>query len=205
MRILFLIFAWIFSLFCLCLVPVYGILSVTGFLGLLVGLLALPINPIRRLWERILPPQSPRFSRQALLFAAFCVLLAAAPTPYTNAAAGLADSAATTTQKKVTLIPVPTAAPVASTPLPDRTSVPTASAESEAGESPSSALPPESSDTAAQTAQGQDDQELVYIAGSGKGTRYHSDPTCSQMKNATPLTKKEAEARGYSACKRCIG
>ena len=205
MRILFLIFAWIFSLFCLCLVPVYGIFSVTGFLGLLVGLLALPIAPIRRLWDRILPPQSPRFSRQALLFAAFCVLLAAAPTPYTNAATGLTDSAAVTAQKKAALVPVPTAAADVSTPQPGWTPAPTASIKDEASESASLALTPESSSAASQTAQGQDDQELVYIAGSGKGTRYHSDPTCSQMKNATPLTKEEAEARGYSPCKRCIG
>lgn len=45
----------------------------------------------------------------------------------------------------------------------------------------------------------------VYIASSGKGKKYHSDPNCSSMNGATPLTKSEAEARGYTPCKKCYG
>lgn len=43
----------------------------------------------------------------------------------------------------------------------------------------------------------------VYIASSGNGTKYHSNPNCSNMKGATPLTQAEAEARGYTPCKKC--
>jgi len=43
----------------------------------------------------------------------------------------------------------------------------------------------------------------VYIAGSGRGKRYHSNPNCSNMKNPVPLTIEDAQARGYTPCKKC--
>lgn len=43
----------------------------------------------------------------------------------------------------------------------------------------------------------------VYIAGSGKGKRYHSHPSCSNMSNPIPITLSDAQARGYTACKKC--
>lgn len=43
----------------------------------------------------------------------------------------------------------------------------------------------------------------VYIASSGNGTKYHSNPNCSNMKGTTALTQAEAEARGYTPCKKC--
>ena len=45
----------------------------------------------------------------------------------------------------------------------------------------------------------------VYIAGSGKGKKYHSDPNCSNMNDPVPLTQAEAEARNYTPCKKCYG
>lgn len=35
------------------------------------------------------------------------------------------------------------------------------------------------------------------------GSKYHSIPTCSGMKDPTQVTKEEAERRGYTPCKRC--
>lgn len=35
------------------------------------------------------------------------------------------------------------------------------------------------------------------------GSRYHSTPTCSGMKDPTQVTKEEAQRRGYTPCKRC--
>lgn len=35
------------------------------------------------------------------------------------------------------------------------------------------------------------------------GTKYHSTPTCSGMKDPTQVAKEEAERRGYTPCKRC--
>lgn len=49
---------------------------------------------------------------------------------------------------------------------------------------------------------------IVYIAATGNGTKYHIDPNCSKMNgNVIELTKDEAEAAGYSPCgqKRCYG
>lgn len=43
----------------------------------------------------------------------------------------------------------------------------------------------------------------VYIAGSGNGKRYHSNPNCSNMKNPVEISLSEAQARGYTACKKC--
>lgn len=44
-------------------------------------------------------------------------------------------------------------------------------------------------------------QEMVWIPKSGK--KYHSDPSCSNMKNPSQVTKEEAEDRGYEPCKKC--
>lgn len=53
----------------------------------------------------------------------------------------------------------------------------------------------------AQEAQPQGD--MVWIAGSGNGTKYHSDPSCSNMSNPVQISLADAQARGYEACKRC--
>lgn len=44
---------------------------------------------------------------------------------------------------------------------------------------------------------------MVYIASSGNGKKYHSNPNCSKMQGATAVTKEQAEAWGYTPCKRC--
>ena len=43
--------------------------------------------------------------------------------------------------------------------------------------------------------------EMVWIPNSG--TKYHSNSTCSKMKNPTKVSKQEAISRGYEPCKRC--
>lgn len=42
---------------------------------------------------------------------------------------------------------------------------------------------------------------MVWV--SQTGSKYHSNPTCSGMKNPTQITKAQAESRGLSPCKRC--
>lgn len=44
---------------------------------------------------------------------------------------------------------------------------------------------------------------VVYVASSGNGKRYHSNPNCSNMKRVDELSKSEAESRGYTPCKKC--
>lgn len=71
------------------------------------------------------------------------------------------------------------------------------------GNSPS---PPDSksvsSDPAPQpTTQTEKSSGTVWISQSG--SKYHSDPSCSGMKNPSQLSLSEAQSRGYTPCKRC--
>jgi len=43
---------------------------------------------------------------------------------------------------------------------------------------------------------------MVWIPTHG-GTKYHSNPTCSQMKDPLQVTIDEAIAQGFTACGRC--
>ncbi len=46
-------------------------------------------------------------------------------------------------------------------------------------------------------------QASVYIAVSGNGTKYHSDPHCSRMNGVIEMSVEEAQAMGYTPCKKC--
>lgn len=46
-------------------------------------------------------------------------------------------------------------------------------------------------------------ESSVYIASSGNGSKYHSNPSCSRMKGTISMTRSEAEAQGYTACAKC--
>ena len=189
-----LLLAWLFSLFCFATFIVYGLFSVTGFLGLWLGILALPLRPVHHLWQKMLPPESPRFARVAILAAAFCVMVAAAPN---NAAIPASDigsvSSASALQKN--LVPVPTRVPAESCAaiVAEPTEAPTPAADKDDFDSPQ-----QESTSAAQS-------NTVYVASSGKGSRYHSTPDCSGMKAPIALSVEEAEAQGYTPCKRCCG
>lgn len=49
----------------------------------------------------------------------------------------------------------------------------------------------------------QQQEEMVWIAGSGNGTKYHCDSSCSNMSNPVQISLADAQTRGYEACKRC--
>ena len=54
----------------------------------------------------------------------------------------------------------------------------------------------------------EDPEQEVYVAASGKGEKYHTNPQCSGMNgNVTAMTRAEAEAEGYAKCtkKACLG
>lgn len=223
------IFRWLLVLFCLVILLSRGLFSAPGFLALLVGILTLPVRPVQEIWKRILPSDSPRWAKGAILAAAFLVILASAsgpsekavPEPATDSI-GTEVPATPTPTPAVTATPFPTPSPTPSptptatpaptptvtpTPTPEPTPVPTeapvsAAYESQAaGESGTSAQS-EPSDAGTYTAP---QSGTVYIAGSGKGKKYHSNPNCSNMNNPVPLTQSEAEARGYTPCKKCYG
>lgn len=43
--------------------------------------------------------------------------------------------------------------------------------------------------------------QIVYI--SRTGSKYHSNPSCSNMKNPTAISIEESQAKGLEACKKC--
>ncbi len=43
----------------------------------------------------------------------------------------------------------------------------------------------------------------VYVAASGNGSKYHTNPNCSRMKGTISMTVSEAKAAGYTACSKC--
>lgn len=43
--------------------------------------------------------------------------------------------------------------------------------------------------------------QTVYV--SRTGSKYHSNPNCSNMKNPNSMTMEEAQAKGLEACKKC--
>lgn len=57
--------------------------------------------------------------------------------------------------------------------------------------------------TAQQAPQQPQQTQMVWIASSGNGTKYHSDPTCSNMKNPTQISIDEAIGRGKTPCSKC--
>lgn len=166
---------WLLILLSLGALLTYGLFSVSGLMGLVVAVLALPVTPVRKLWEVILPLDAPRFAKTAILTAAFLLVLASAPeTPAIRSIP----------QDEPQLLPTQTAVPV-----------PTVSPESglentvisEDGEA--AVLVPKDG--------------MVYVTGSGEGSKYHCDPSCSNIQDPVELTLAEAEAQGYTPCKRC--
>lgn len=49
----------------------------------------------------------------------------------------------------------------------------------------------------------ENDTATTYVFITKSGTKYHSDSSCSNIKNASQVTKEEAIDKGYSACKKC--
>lgn len=45
--------------------------------------------------------------------------------------------------------------------------------------------------------------QMVWIASSGNGTKYHSNPNCSRMKNPIQLSIQDAQNQGYGPCSKC--
>ena len=223
MRIVKTILRWGLMLVCLCILFARGLFSAPGFLALMVGVLALPVRPVQLLWNQILPSHSPRWAKGAVLTAAFLVVLAAASGPSdkamesANPESVLTETTATpAVTPEATATPSPTPSP---TPAPTPTATPTltpvptevptpapteapAASETQAAGDTGAAAASESSAASSYTAP---QSGTVYIAGSGKGKKYHSDPNCSNMNDPVPLTQAEAEARNYTPCKKCYG
>lgn len=58
-------------------------------------------------------------------------------------------------------------------------------------------------EAAAAAAQSEPVGTTVYVAASGNGKKYHSNPSCSNMSGTRELSQSSAEAEGYTPCKKC--
>lgn len=95
------------------------------------------------------------------------------------------------------VVPVaPTGDTTASNPAPDSSASSSTQSSSSQGSGSSQQSTAPITDTAPQDA-------MVWIAGSGNGTKYHSSSSCSSMKNPIQVTLSDAIARGYGPCARC--
>lgn len=52
-------------------------------------------------------------------------------------------------------------------------------------------------------AQASNENNETYVYVSSSGSKYHSNSSCSNMKNPSKITKTEAESRGLLPCKKC--
>jgi hypothetical protein len=60
---------------------------------------------------------------------------------------------------------------------------------------------PSGSPAAAKATEASTEEEMVWISSTGK--RYHSNPSCSGMKNPKKVSLSDAKAMGLTPCKRC--
>lgn len=72
-----------------------------------------------------------------------------------------------------------------------------------AAEAEAARVAQEQAAAAQQAAASQQREETVYTAASGKGSKYHTNPNCSGMKETISMTVSQATAQGYTPCKKC--
>lgn len=143
-------------------------------------------------------------------------------TPIPTATATIEPTATPTPEPTLSPTPEPTSTP-APTPIPTSTAVPTSAPVSEsssalaeyaatdsyavAGSDTSSEQPVEVTPdpTPEPVEEFASNGVMVWIAGSGNGKRYHCNPGCSNMNSPVEISLSDAQARGYTACKRCYG
>ena len=107
--------------------------------------------------------------------------------------------AQTTTQTPTTIeAPTTTQAPT-TTEAPTTTQAPTTT------EAPTTAQTPTTTKVtqAEEAYDAQENTATVWIASSGNGYAYHARSTCGNMKKSTPISLSDAQARGYTPCKKC--
>lgn len=122
----------------------------------------------------------------------------------------------TTEAQTTTQTPTTTEAPT-TTQAPTTTEAPTTTQASTTTEAPTTTQAPTTTEapTTAQTPtttkvtqaeeayDAQENTATVWIASSGNGYAYHARSTCGNMKKSTPISLSDAQARGYTPCKKC--
>lgn len=111
--------------------------------------------------------------------------------------------------ESATPTPAPTVEPTAeptSAPTPEPTVEPTPEPTPEITPEPTPEPTPEITPAPVQEetqAQTQPQEDMVWIASTGNGKKYHSYSGCSNMKNPIQVTLSDAIARGYERCSKC--
>lgn len=122
----------------------------------------------------------------------------------------------TTEAQTTTQTPTTTEAPT-TTQAPTTTEAPTTTQASTTTEAPTTTQAPTTTEapTTAQTPtttkvtqaeeayDAHENTATVWIASSGNGYAYHARSTCGNMKKSTPISLSDAQARGYTPCKKC--
>lgn len=165
------------------------------------GILLMPLEPIRQLWQKI-----PGFSGRlkyipiVLLFVVGCGIL-----PDTDQQLPVSSVATVSSQSQpaeptpapvVTATPSPVLEPTA-TPEPTAVPEPTSAPEPTAVPEPTSAPEPTAAPESAAP-----QSVMVWIPTHG-GTKYHTYSGCSNMIDPIEVTLEEATAQGFTPCQRC--
>lgn len=84
---------------------------------------------------------------------------------------------------------------------PTETPVPTTTVTPEPTETSIPTVTPTPVPTTEPITSAEENEPKVWI--SGTGSKYHSNPNCSNMSSPTQISLSDAEARGYEPCKKC--
>ena len=105
---------------------------------------------------------------------------------------------------ETTELPVTTEAQT-TTQTPTTTEAPTTTQAPTTTEAPTTAQTPTTTKVtqAEEAYDAQENTATVWIASSGNGYAYHARSTCGNMKKSTPISLSDAQARGYTPCKKC--
>lgn len=223
---------WLLTIFLLlCFLAFFP--SLTSALCLLVALLILPVERWQNFLSRYIPSENNvrGWTAAGLFFLALVFYgipftapagVAETPSPTPTMATVLEEGASPTPSPVASTSPTPTPSqaptptptlqPTAtpsptptSTPTPEPTAVATPIPTPEPTVEPGPASTVNNAAGGAVVASQESQGAMVWIAGSGNGTKYHRYSGCSNMNNPVEISLSDAQARGYTACKKCYG
>ena len=124
--------------------------------------------------------------------------------PVTTEAQTTTQTPTTTEAPTTTQAPTTTEAPT-TTQAATTTEAPTTTQAPTTTEAPTTAQTPTTTKVtqAEEAYDAQENTATVWIASSGNGYAYHARSTCGNMKKSTPISLSDAQARGYTPCKKC--
>lgn len=201
--------SWIFAVLCLLCRFAYSGHFVPVVLFTLAGLAALPIKPIRNLWERVLSGRTAHI-RTAVLVVVFLFAVSVTPSAEEMDASvspppETADRATVLSAASAEIPSAESSAPITTPdPIPEATEAPTPEPTPEATPEPTEEPTPEPTVAPTpepQPVRGLAPETIVYV--SSRSNTIHSVSDCSGMKNYREMTIYDADQRGYKYCSNC--